>query len=127
MRITPLIRRSLLVAGLLAGLLGQAASPPEAGANHRVVIVNGALLGPQDLAFADRVAGFPLPNGNYWYDMQSGYWGLVGGPALGWVPPELRQGSRSQGWSYRNDTTGTGMIYNPDGATWKDQVWIDPD
>jgi hypothetical protein len=48
----------------------------------------------------------------------SRYWG-VSGPALGRVAP--------QGWSWRNDTTGDGMIYNPDGDSSQDRVWIEPD
>ena len=111
--------RNLLGATLVASALG-AALPSDALA--RAVIVNGQLLGPQELAVADANAGFYLPDGRYWYDPQSGYWGVEGGPALGRVAPQPQSG-----WGYRNDTTGTGMVYNPDGGSWQDRVWIDPD
>jgi hypothetical protein len=117
--------RHLLAAGALAAAVGLAATPLAAG--HRTVIVNGALLGPQELMIADRNAGFPLPDGRYWYDPQSGYWGPEGGPAAGQVPPHLRGGGAEPGWSYRNDNAGVGGVFNPDGATWEDQVWIDWD
>jgi len=48
-------------------------------------------------------------------------------PAVGRVPPQLREApAPQQGWSWRNDTTGEGMIYNPDGGSWQDRVWVSP-
>jgi hypothetical protein len=115
---------ALLAAGLLAGSGSMAFVPSESGAGHRYVTVNGLVLGPQELAMADANAGFVLPDGHYWYDMASGYWGAVGGPALGRV---AAQPQAQQGWSWRNDSNGDGMIYNPDGSSWQDRVRIEPD
>jgi hypothetical protein len=122
MRRTSTLTAMLLAAAVLAGGATQLALPGAAGAAHRAVTVNGILLGPQELALADRAAGFALPDGNYWYDASSGLWGVRGGPALGRVAPAPQQ----QGWSWRNDATGEGMIYNPDGASWQDRVWVSP-
>lgn len=127
MRANLWIKRALLAVVLLSGSLGLTAMPSPAEAGHRFVTVNGMLLGPQELAIADRNAGFRVPDGHYWYDLQSGYWGPVGGPAVGRVPPQLREApAPQQGWSWRNDTTGEGMIYNPDGGSWQDRVWVSP-
>jgi hypothetical protein len=124
MRTATWTKRALLAIGLLAGSASMAFVPSECHAGHRYVTVNGVPLGPQELAIADANAGFALPDGHYWYDVASGYWGAVGGPALGRVAP---QAQTQQGWSWRNDSTGNGMIYNPDGGSWQDRVWIDPD
>ncbi len=123
MRIAAFFRHTLVTIGFLASLVGLVVMPLTAQAQKRYVTVNGMILGPQELMVADANAGFPLPNGHYWFDVESGFWGVVGGPAVGRVAPAQSQ----RGFSYRNDTTGTGMIYNPDGATWQDQVWIAPD
>jgi len=121
----PVFARGALVALALLGVAAGAAVPTPATAQQRMVTVNGVLLGPQQLAVADRAAGFRLPTGHYWLDHQSGYWGVVGGPAVGRVPPQPRQGGG--GGSHRNGNVGVGAVTNPDGATWKDQVWIDWD
>jgi hypothetical protein len=57
------------------------------------VSVNGQWLAPQQLAEADHAVGFMLPNGHYWYDVASGYWGVVGGPVVGQVAPAARGGN----------------------------------
>jgi hypothetical protein len=50
-----------------------------------MVTVNGQWLSDPAVAYADQVAGFPLPNGHYWYDANTGLWGVQGGPAIGRV------------------------------------------
>lgn len=123
MRIAAFCKSTLVTIGFLASMVGLVVMPLTAQAQKRYVTVNGMILGPQELMIADSNAGFPLPNGHYWYDVESGYWGVAGGPPVGRVAPAPSQ----QGFSYRNDTTGTGMIYNPDGGSWQDRVWIAPD
>lgn len=115
-------RMSVLAMSFIAGSAALPAVPAAAQTGQRYVTVNGVLLDEVQLQVADRQAGYELPNGHYWYDQQSGYWGQVGGAALGRVPPQPLQ----PGWSWRNDTTGEGMIYNPDGADWQDKVWVSP-
>ena len=60
-----------------------------AGAAHaqRAITVNGQWLTPQQMMIADRNAGFILPNGHYWCDPASGYWGAAGGGPVGRVHP----------------------------------------
>jgi hypothetical protein len=54
---------------------------------QRAININGYWLSPQEMAIADRNAGFVLPNGYYWCDPSSGYWGAVGSGAAGRVNP----------------------------------------
>lgn len=82
--------KRLTLVGLVTAVTLAAALPGHAG--QRRVSVNGVWLGPADQALADRNAGYRVPDGYYWYDPASGYWGLLGGPALGWVPPAASQG-----------------------------------
>lgn len=105
---------SLLVGGLL-----------EIRAQQRTVTVNGALLGPQELAMADRAAGFPLPDGDYWLDRQTGVWGVVGGPALGRVPPDLRQGS-GHGERHRSRSADVGGVTGSEAPRSAPQLWNGP-
>ncbi len=49
-----------------------------AQAQSRIVIVNGALMGPASLARLDRAACRPIPDGSYWLNTSNGAWGYVG-------------------------------------------------
>ena len=104
--------RHLVTALLVAAALACAAIP--ASANHtggRTIFVNGQLLNPYQVAQADQNAGYRVPDGFYWLDHASGYWGLVGGPALGRIAPSGGGGGSSGagGSGHYNtviDTTG---------------------
>ena len=110
----------------------------ESFANHDTlrVVINGKLLSPAEIEHVQRLIGAPLQSGNYWHDASSGYWGVVNGPVLGRVAPQGSSGPRGGGttrnnpdgsWGYRNDTTGGGMIYDPNGGgDWRDRVWVSP-
>jgi hypothetical protein len=74
-----------------------------------MVSVNGVWLGPAELAMADGNAGYRVPDGHYWYDVRTGYWGLVGGPALGQVSPAPAAG---QSWYH----AGPGGYSGGDGS-----------
>ncbi len=89
-----------------------------AHAEQRTVSVNGAWLGPAELVLADRNAGYRVPNGCYRYDMSSGYWGLVGGPVLGRVPPAQGSGGE-RGWCH----AGPGGYGGSDGSCF---YFLDP-
>lgn len=39
---------------------------------------------------AEEVAG-PIHPGQYWYDYRAGFWGLMGGPCLGIIPPGIKE------------------------------------
>ncbi|XP_022942884.1 uncharacterized protein LOC111447780 isoform X2 [Cucurbita moschata] len=51
-----------------------------------VVSVNGQPLPAHVVKKAEKQAGPILP-GDYWYDYQAGFWGVMGHPCLGIIPP----------------------------------------
>jgi len=82
--------RRIFAAGLLAVACAVAATPASAGhLGGRYITVNGQPLNPRQMAEADWNVGLRLPNGHYWWDPNTGYWGVVGGPALGRVAPAV--------------------------------------
>ncbi|BAT87868.1 uncharacterized protein HKW66_Vig0072950 [Vigna angularis] len=50
------------------------------------VTVNGQPLSDRVVKKAEKLAGTIQP-GNYWYDFRAGFWGVLGGPCLGIIPP----------------------------------------
>ncbi|KAL1350402.1 hypothetical protein AAHE18_06G021500 [Arachis hypogaea] len=50
------------------------------------VTVNGHPISDRVLKKAEKLAG-PIQPGNYWYDFRAGFWGVMGGPCLGIIPP----------------------------------------
>ncbi|XP_073142444.1 uncharacterized protein [Henckelia pumila] len=50
------------------------------------VTVNGHLISDRFIKKAERLAG-PIHPGHYWYDFRAGFWGVMGGPCLGIIPP----------------------------------------
>ncbi|KAL3815115.1 hypothetical protein ACJIZ3_016383 [Penstemon smallii] len=52
--------------------------------------VNGHLIPDRLIKKAEKMAGTIHP-GNYWYDFRAGFWGAVGGPCLGIVPPFIEE------------------------------------
>ena len=71
--------RLILAVALAASL----AAAGTALAQQRSVVVNGALMNPQQLQVLDILAGEPVPDGRYWLDPVSGAWGYEGGPVEG--------------------------------------------
>jgi hypothetical protein len=65
-------------------------SAAPSSAQSRMVTVNGQWLSDPEVAQADQAAGFPLPNGHYWYDANTGLWGVQGGPTIGRVVGPVR-------------------------------------
>ena len=66
-------------AALIMALVGL--TSVTADAQMRMVIVNGQVLMPQELALLDQLSGGYVPNGAYWLNMQTGVWGYAGDPA----------------------------------------------
>ncbi|KAK4743503.1 hypothetical protein SAY87_001504 [Trapa incisa] len=54
------------------------------------VSVNGYPLPTRIIKRAEKFAG-PIHPGNYWYDSRAGFWGLIGGPCLGIIPPGIEE------------------------------------
>jgi len=55
-----------------------------------VVTVNGQPLSDRLVKKAEKIAG-PIQPGNYWYDSRAGFWGVIGGPCLGIIPPFIEE------------------------------------
>jgi hypothetical protein len=72
--------RSTLFTTIAAlGAIALTAAPASAQLG-RAINVNGQWLNPQQIAQADEIAGFRLPNGFYWWNPQACAWGVVGNP-----------------------------------------------
>ncbi|KAL0700471.1 hypothetical protein Bca4012_056593 [Brassica carinata] len=57
------------------------------------VWVNGHLIPEDQVISAEKQAG-PVQAGNYWYDYRAGFWGVMGNPCLGIIPPFIEEFSR---------------------------------
>ncbi|CAH8330752.1 unnamed protein product [Eruca vesicaria subsp. sativa] len=58
--------------------------------NRSSVSINGHNLTERMLRKAEKLAGAIQP-GNYWYDYRAGFWGVMGGPGLGIIPPFIEE------------------------------------
>ncbi|XP_020211897.1 uncharacterized protein LOC109796609 isoform X1 [Cajanus cajan] len=54
------------------------------------ITVNGQPISDRVLKKAEKLAG-PIQPGNYWYDFRAGFWGVMGGPCLGIIPPFIEE------------------------------------
>ncbi|CAI5468451.1 unnamed protein product [Closterium sp. Yama58-4] len=63
---------------------GRGSSSVSRGAGNIVPIPD------RQVAEAERLAG-PINPGTYWYDVDAGFWGVVGGPCLGIIPAGIHQ------------------------------------
>lgn len=52
--------------------------------------VNGHLIPDRVIKRAEKRAG-PIQPGHYWYDFRAGFWGVIGGPCLGIIPPFIEE------------------------------------
>ncbi|GJP45867.1 hypothetical protein CLOM_g5209 [Closterium sp. NIES-68] len=68
-----------------------AASGEKRPTYSRCVVVNGEPISDDQVAEAEQRAG-PIQPGNYWYDKAAGFWGQMGGPCLGMIPPGIDLG-----------------------------------
>lgn len=108
--------RCLFAVVMLA--VASVASAP-AFANHtggRYITINSERLSDQQIVQADRNVGFRLPNGHYWWDLRTGFWGVVGGPPLGFVSPALSGGGSQQGGGGRANGRHFNTLIDPSGG-----------
>ncbi|KAF8107129.1 hypothetical protein N665_0126s0047 [Sinapis alba] len=54
------------------------------------VWVNGHLIPEELVSSAEKLAG-PVQAGKYWYDYRAGFWGVMGKPCLGIIPPFIEE------------------------------------
>jgi hypothetical protein len=60
-------------------LLGASVPAQDPSAPDRIIFVNGQLLDHEGLRLVDQLnCGEPVPDGNYWLDLENRLWGLVG-------------------------------------------------
>jgi hypothetical protein len=75
---------------------------------QRFVVVNGQVMGPQELTTLDRYACQYVPNGYYWLNTQTGLWGYAGNPApQGYISDGCCRQTRRPSLSERR------MLYSP--------------
>ncbi|CAI9292106.1 unnamed protein product [Lactuca saligna] len=54
------------------------------------VTVNGHPLPDRVVKKAEKISG-PIQPGDYWYDSRAGFWGMMGGPCRGIIPPYIEE------------------------------------
>lgn len=94
--------RKRVLLGLCLSLFGMA----EAVRAEPAIIVNGAALDEPTLQQLAQ-AGVNLPAGRYWYDAESGAWGLQGQPASGFTYAGMLLGGKLQ----RNASAGSSRVF----------------
>jgi hypothetical protein len=107
MKVFRSVKRSVIAIALVAAFGCAALSATPASAQYRTVSINGYYVSDFDLAGIDQTLGFHLPDGHYWYDMSTGYWGEVGGPAIGQIATGGGGGTEP---GYNQQTAGGGIM-----------------
>ncbi|TYH95765.1 hypothetical protein ES332_A12G129400v1 [Gossypium tomentosum] len=69
------------------------------------ISVNGHPITDRVLKKAEKMAG-PIQPGQYWYDFRAGFWGVVGGPCLGIIPPFIEEFNYPMPENCAGGTTG---------------------
>ncbi|KAJ6712603.1 EXTRA-LARGE G-PROTEIN-LIKE [Salix purpurea] len=54
------------------------------------VFINGKPIPDRLVKRAEKLAG-PIQPGDYWYDVQAGFWGVTGQPCAGIIPPSIEE------------------------------------
>ena len=123
-------KTSILYGSLLALLLGFGSGASYAYHDTLTVFVNGQWLTPEEIDYVEQATGVRFRSGYYWYDANSGNWGVVNGPVMGRVAPQGGQGG-SRTWSQgstviesypnggaasRNPNVGIGVITDGQGG-----------
>lgn len=78
------------LASLLKKSLREFGKGGQGNNNGQVVVVNGHMIPDAAIKRAEEKAGRVHP-GVYWYDYQAGFWGIIGGPCLGIIPPFIEE------------------------------------
>lgn len=74
----------------LAGLIKSYGESQNLENEKPKVTVNGHLIPDSVVKRAEKLAGPVLP-GDYWYDFQAGFWGVMNQPCLGIIPPFIEE------------------------------------
>ncbi|KAL5727095.1 hypothetical protein ACHQM5_000327 [Ranunculus cassubicifolius] len=65
-------------------------SHPSVEEDRSLVLVNGRHISEKIVKKAEKHAGTIHP-GRYWYDYRAGFWGVMGAPCLGIIPPFIEE------------------------------------
>lgn len=60
------------------------------GKVNEAVTMNGHPLSQRVVKKAEKLSG-PIQPGDYWYDSRAGFWGMMGGPCRGIIPPYIEE------------------------------------
>ncbi|EOX95762.1 Uncharacterized protein TCM_005187 isoform 1 [Theobroma cacao] len=69
------------------------------------ISVNGHPIPERVVKKAEKMAG-PIHPGQYWYDFRAGFWGILGGPCLGIIPPFIEEFNYPMPENCAGGTTG---------------------
>ncbi|XP_039004166.1 protein ENHANCED DISEASE RESISTANCE 4-like isoform X1 [Hibiscus syriacus] len=75
------------------------------GCRKSNVSVNGHPIPERVLKNAEKMTG-PIQPGHYWYDFRAGFWGVLGGPCLGIIPPFIEEFNYPMPENCAGGTTG---------------------
>ncbi|GAV56895.1 DUF3133 domain-containing protein [Cephalotus follicularis] len=81
----------------------KSSQPEEPGKS--IVSVNGHAISDRLIKKAAKLAG-PIQPGQYWYDFRAGFWGVIGGPCLGVIPPFIEEFNYSMPENCAGGNTG---------------------
>lgn len=82
--------RGSIFAGMMGTFKGSHRSEESVKQDNATVTVNGHLISDRLIKKAEKLAG-PIQPGHYWYDFRAGFWGAIGGPCLGIIPPFIEE------------------------------------
>jgi len=75
---------------------------------ERYVVVNGQRLSIPEIQYVEQLHCWPIPNGRYWINLETGIWGYEGNPRpQGHIADNCRHPQRRPSLSER------GMLFSP--------------
>jgi len=79
-------------------------------AQSRFVLVNGQRMTDQQVALLEFFACTPIPNGNYWLNVNNGAWGYAGNRQVQGI---FGDQCNVQAQRHRRSLSERGMLYSP--------------
>lgn len=82
--------RASFFSGIIKNSFKEFSRSDSAEAERANITVNGHLIPDSLIKRAEKRAG-PIQPGHYWYDFRAGFWGVIGSPCLGIIPPFIEE------------------------------------